>query len=55
MIDPNRAAVAKLRDYSVTDLAVTGDYAARKMLLHEFGLQIDNEAAHGIAADLSTS
>jgi hypothetical protein len=36
------------------ELAKTGD-AEKGMMLAEFGLKVDNEAAHGIVADLTTS
>jgi hypothetical protein len=36
------------------DLAKTGD-AEKRMMLCEYGLMVRQEAAHGIAADLTTS
>lgn len=53
-VDPDRARRRVLRPYFATELAKTGD-AEKRMFVCEEGLQIDNEAAHGIAADLSTS
>ena len=54
VIDPSRARLRTLRPYEINEMARTGD-SEKRMMLHEYGLQIDNEAAHGIAADLSTS
>lgn len=54
VLDPSRARVRYLRPYEINEMAKTGD-GEKRMMLVEYGLQIDNEAAHGIAADLSTS
>jgi len=54
LIDPEYAAIATLRPIQKIDLAKTGD-AEKSMLLWEWGLKVDNEAAHGVAADLTTS
>lgn len=54
LIDPEYAEMRMLRDYQTTDLAKTGD-ATKKLLLVEWGLQVTNEAAHGLIADLNTS
>jgi hypothetical protein len=35
-------------------MAKTGD-GEKRMLINECGLQVDNEAAHGIVADLTSS
>lgn len=43
-----------LRDFFLKDLAVTGD-SIKKQLLVEYTLQMNNEAAHGVIADLSTN
>ena len=43
-----------MRDFETIDIATIGD-AITKMLVVEFGLEVSNEKAHGIAADLSTS
>lgn len=51
-LDPEFYQVVSLRPYQVVDLAKTGD-ADKRMLLIEFGLKVKNEAALGIAADLS--
>lgn len=45
-------AVAYLRPFRTVDLAKTGD-AEKKMLLAEYTLQVKNEAALGICADLT--
>jgi len=36
------------------ELAKTGD-AEKRLMLVEYGLKVSNEAAHGIAADLTTA
>lgn len=54
LIDPEYAEMRMLRDYQTVDLAKTGD-ATKKLLLVEWGLQVTNEAAHGIVADLNTA
>jgi len=53
-VDPDYAKVAYLRDFETVDISTIGD-AETKMLVVEFGLEVSNEKAHGIAADLSTS
>jgi len=52
VLDPEYAAVAYLRPFFTNDLAVTGD-SAKTQLLVEYTLEVKNEAAHGIVADLS--
>ena len=52
VFDPEMAAVAYLRPFQTNELAVTGD-AESTQLLAEFTLEVKNEAAHGIIADLS--
>ena len=54
LIDPEYARLAFLRNFQVTEIAKVGDSDTR-MILAEWGLQVDNEAAHGIVADLTTS
>lgn len=54
VLDPEYASVAYLRNFELQDLAKTGD-AEKKMLVVEYGLSVDTEAAHGVAADLTTS
>ena len=53
LVDPDYAKVSYLRDFKTVDIATVGD-AVTKMLLVEFGLEVGNEAAHGIVADLTT-
>ena len=52
VLDPEYAAVAYLRPFQTKDLAIVGD-AERTQLLVEYTLEIKNESAHGIVADLS--
>ena len=52
VLDPDMAAVAYLRPFQTNELAVTGD-AESTQLLAEFTLEVKNEAAHGIIADLT--
>ena len=52
VIDPDMAAVAYLRPFQTNELAVTGDNESTQ-LLAEYTLEVKNEAAHGICADLS--
>lgn len=54
VLDPEYASVCYLRPIQQVELAKTGD-AEKGMMLAEFGLKVDNEAAHGIVADLTTS
>jgi hypothetical protein len=54
VIDPEYAAVAYLRPFATNELAKAGD-AEKTQILAELTLEMRNEAAHGIAADLSTS
>jgi len=54
VLDPEYAATAILRPIQTMDLAKTGD-AEKRMMLCEYGLMVRQEAAHGIAADLTTS
>ena len=52
IVDPEYCSMAVLRPIQQTELAKTGD-AEKRLLLVEYGLKVNNEAAHGIAADLS--
>jgi hypothetical protein len=52
LIDPEYAAVAYLRPFQTNDLAKIGD-SERTQLLAEFTLEMRNEAAHAIVADLN--
>jgi len=54
LLDPDYASVCYLRPIQSVDLAKTGD-ADKKMLLVEAGLKVENEAAHGLVADLNVS
>lgn len=52
VLDPNYARVAYLAPTSQKELARTG-HAERRLISVEYGLQVDNEKAHGIIADVS--
>jgi hypothetical protein len=52
--DPEYTGVEHLRPFKVVPLAKTGD-AEKRMLIVEAGLKVKQEAALGLAADLSTS
>ena len=52
VLDPEYAAVAYLRPFFTNELAKNGD-SDRTQLIVEYTLEVKNEAAHGIAADLS--
>lgn len=52
--DPEFLAIFHLRPFHTEELAKTGD-AHKRVLRVEWGLGVDNEAALGLAADLSTS
>lgn len=54
VVDPDYASLAVLRPIQKMDLAKTGD-AEKALLLVEYGLKVNNEAAHGIVADLTTA
>ena len=54
VITPDLFAVAFLRDFSLEDLAKTGD-AMKQFLLVEYTLESRNESGSGIVADLTTS
>jgi len=54
VLDPEYAAVAYLRPFATNELAKAGD-AEKTQIIAELTLEMRNEAAHGIAADLSTS
>lgn len=51
LIDFDLVGLKDLRPYKITDLAKTGD-ATKKLLLREWGLQVDNEKGCGLVADL---
>jgi hypothetical protein len=52
IVDPDMAAVSFLRPFQTIELAVTGD-AEKTQLLAELTLEVRNQAAHGILADLT--
>jgi len=54
LVDPDYAKVSFLRDFKTVDIATVGD-AQTKMIVTEYGLEMSNEAAHGIVADLTTT
>jgi len=53
-VDPAHATLVTLRNFQMLDIAKTGD-ADKGVLIVEYGLKIDTEKAHGIAADLTTT
>ena len=54
VLDPEYAAVSFLRPFQTVELAKTGD-AEKRMIVVEWGLKVNTEAAHGLAADLTTT
>lgn len=54
VLDPEYAAMAYLRGFQTKDMARIGD-SDRKYMLAEWTLEMKNEAAHGVAADLTTT
>lgn len=54
LVDPEMAKVSYLRDFKTVDIATIGD-AVTKMIVVEYGLEVSNEAAHGLVADLNVS
>ena len=52
VLDPDMAAIAYLRPFQTNELAVTGDNESTQ-LLAEYTLEVRNQAAHGIIADLT--
>ena len=50
-VDPDMVSMDVLRDFHTAPLARTGD-TDRKQILVEYTLKVNNEKAHGIAADL---
>lgn len=53
-IDTNYVSISTLRPYQCEELAKTGD-ARKFMCLAEWGLEVENEKACGIVADLTTT
>jgi len=54
VLDPEYASLAYLRPFQTNELAKTGD-SEKTQILAEVTLQVKNEAAHGIIADLDMS
>jgi hypothetical protein len=54
LIDPDEVKVANLRPYAIETLAKTGD-ADKRMVLREWGLQVNNEKAHGVIAGITSA
>jgi hypothetical protein len=54
ILDPEYAALAYLRPFQTKDLAVNGD-SERSQLIAELVLEVRQESAHGIVADLNTN
>ena len=54
VLDPEYASVCFLRPFQTVELAKTGD-AEKRMIVVEWGLKVNQEAAHGLAADLLTT
>jgi len=52
LIDPKMAKMACLRPMKNWELAKTGD-SLKRQILQEYTLEVSNEAAHGIVADLT--
>ena len=54
VLDPEYASLNYLRPFATNDLAKTGD-SEKTQILAELTLEVKNEAAHGIIADLSAT
>ena len=54
ILDPEYAAMAYLRPFMTNELAKAGD-SEKTQILAEVTLEVKNEAAHGIVADLDFS
>ena len=54
LIDPDEVQIATLRPYTIETLAKTGD-ADKRMILQEWGLQVNNEKAHGVVAGITSA
>ena len=54
LVDTDEVKLSTLRPYQMKDLASTGD-ADKRMMLVEWGLQVNNEAAHGIVAGITAA
>jgi hypothetical protein len=54
LLDPEYARIGFYRNFTQKPLGVIGD-AETRMILAEWGLQVDNEKAHGAIFDLFDS
>ena len=54
VLDPEYAELSYLRPFQTKDLAITGD-SERSQIIAELTLEMRNEAAHGIVADLDAT
>ena len=52
LVDPSKAKVATLRPMKQEKLAKSGD-SEKYHIVAEVGLMVENEAAHGVVADLT--
>ena len=52
LVDPKMAKLSSLRPMKNWELAKTGD-SLKRQILQEYTLEVSNEAAHGIVADLT--
>ena len=52
VLDPEYAAVAYLRPFQTNELAKSGDADVTQLLV-EYTLEVRNQAAHAIVADLT--
>lgn len=55
VLDPDMYSVQYLDNFHVSDLAKIGDTAARKLIVAEYTLKVNNEKALGLVADLTTA
>lgn len=54
LIDPTYVALSFYRNFALQDMAIIGD-ADTRMLVVEYGLEMNNEKAHGVIADLKAA
>jgi hypothetical protein len=52
VLDPEYASIAYLRPFATNELAKTGD-SEKTQLIVEYTLEVKNEKAHAIIADLA--
>lgn len=55
VLDPKMYGLAYLRPFEWSDLAKTGDTAAKKLLVTEYAVKVYHEKAIGLIADLTTT